>query len=281
MSIKRQPFWTTVQIGLWLHLALAGILLFQFFHGESAVFLWGLGLIIDWGIGSLYGRLYLKTWPVRLLGGALGGLTANLLPRFAAGMMVGLAVLIRSATIEHLSFAARLQWSFLAIGAYTLWGVIFGALGAAWSIVRGKNRMTLPQTLVTLLTIFGLWISQYNVLADVQDLQRASTPVIVDWLLAVAAVLFCFYIHDKTDGIDVRQFAPLLVFTVIGSLASLVYTHTSPVIPAALHGFPFGLTLKDMNLWTGLVDIFFWFNIALFLVGFRQITFIQYNRQEA
>jgi hypothetical protein len=281
MNIKRQPFGSAVRTGTWLHLALAAFLLFQlFFPGGSFSVVMGLGLAIDWIVGSLYSRAYVKTWPVQIFNVALGGMFADIFARCAAGLALGIFFFFSNIAASNLSAADSLMNALSVAGLYVVWGAMFGAAGAAYSLLRNKDIINASQSLILFIAIAGLWIAQYTYDTVSVELHPSSFSAMLNWTVAAVTVMVALYVPNKTDGVALREFGQTLVLMLVGFLASLLYSYVPPGELTVLHGFPFGISLEGWQRLTILMNLLFWYNIAFLLISVRAIVFIQsYSRE--
>jgi hypothetical protein len=280
MDIKRQPFGSAVRIGTWLHLGLVAFLLFQlFFPGGSFSLVMSLGLAVDWIVGSLYSRSYLKTWPVRIFNVALGGMFANLFARCAAGLVIAIFYFF-SNVIGSVSFSESVRNALSAAGDYVLWGALFGGIGAAYSLLRDKGIINGLQTLLLIVTIASLWIAQYTYEPVSTELNRGMTPAVLNWIVAGLAVMLGLYIPNKTDGPTGREIGKAMLFALLGFLVSLAYRALPAEASLPARGFPFGVSLEGWQKLTVLMNLLFWFNLSFLLVSIRTIfTIRSYSRE--
>jgi hypothetical protein len=280
MLIKRQPFGSAVRIGTWLHLALVAFLLFQlFFPGGSFPLVMSLGLMVDWLVGALYSRDYLKTWPVSIFGAALGGLFSDLFARAGAALAIGIFFFFFNMAGSGASFTTAMQIATSAAGTYLVWGAFFGAVGAAYSLLRSKDIINGAQTLILFVAIASLWISQYTYDTVSTVLEPGLTPAILNWIVAGFTVLIALYIPNKTDAISARDVGRMLILMLLGFFLSLAYSAVDGGM-VRVHGFPFGLSFSGWQQLTILMNLLFWFNIAFLLTSVRIIAFIRsYSRE--
>ncbi|MEW5940170.1 MAG: hypothetical protein AB1750_10935 [Chloroflexota bacterium] len=280
MNIKREPFGSAVRIGTWLHLGLVVFLLFQiFFPGGSYSLAKSLGLAIDWIVGVLYSRNYARTWPVQIFNVALGGMFANLFARCAAALVIGIFYFF-SNVAGSASFAESLQKALSAAGGYVLWGALFGAIGAAYTLLRNKDILNGLQSLILFVTIASLWIAQYTYEPVSTELTPGLTPAVLNWIVAGFAVTIALYVPNKTDGLAIREFGTAALLTILGFIVSLAYRSFPDGASVPVHGFPFGVSFEGWEKLTILMNLLFWFNISYLLTCVRTIIMIRsYSRE--
>jgi len=280
LPIKRQPFAQAIRTGTWLHLGLVAFMLFQYFYPEGSVSLvTSLGLVIDWIVGSLYSRNYGKTWPVRIVYVAIGGMFADLFARCAAGLVIGIFYFFSNVVGGNFPFEESLLRALSAAGNYVIWGAFFGMVGAAYSYLREKGIITGPQTLMLFMTIASLWIAQYTYDTVSTELVPGASSPMLNWVVAGLAVLIALYVPNKTDGITFREFGLALLLMLLWFFISLAYLHSSDGGVTLVRGFPFGIFVNGWQRLTILMNLLFWFNVSFLLTSVRTIAAIRsYSR---